>query len=472
MKAFETYAEALLARHQVPGTAVAAARDGTAVYARGFGAADADRGIPAGADTVFGVASVTKSFTAAAIMRLADEGRLSVDDPVVEYLPELRVPHGDASAIRVHHFLTHTAGFPPLPSRWYAFGASARADAAGAPPPVRVEDRRPFDTAEDLMAYLAETDWAPLGPPGAHFSYCNEGYALLGAIIARVSGRPYTRYVTDTVLEPGGLRRTSFGPAPDLPARPARERAGVAAPYIAETRDGRRAVSPARTWWYSEVWHPAGGVCSTAADLVRYLDLYRTGGTIGAERILSPAAVAAMTRPHVMTAPGQGYGYGLAVLPDYRGTPLVEHGGGRRSISAHVAVVPARGFAVAALANLADAPIRAVAHGALNALEGAAPDLPAVAYPPYTAAPERLPVYAGEYRSGEGTVLLVGTADGALVIEADGERLTARPAGPDAFVVAPRGTEQYVRFLVDPGGRARAVVYGLRIIARSAPLVT
>jgi CubicO group peptidase (beta-lactamase class C family) len=469
MKAFETYAESLLGRHQVPGTAVAAARDGAVVYSRGFGAADAEQHIPAGADTVFGVASVTKSFTAAAIMRLADEGRLSVDDPVVEYLPEFRLRRGEAGAIQIHHFLTHTAGFPPLPSRWYAFGASARADAAGTPPPVPVESRPPFATAEDLLAYLTEIEWTPLGPPGAQFSYSNEAYALLGAIVARVSGRSYTRYVTDTILNPGGLRRTSFGPAPDLPARDPRERAGVATPYIAETRNGRRTVAPARTWWYSEVWHPAGGICSTADDLVRYLDMYRTGGTIGGERILSPTAVAAMTRPHILTAPGQGYGYGLAVLPDYRGAPLVEHGGGRRSISAHVAVVPARGCAVAALANLADAPIRAVAHGLLNALEGTAPDAPAVVYPSYAAAPERFAVYAGEYRSGEGAVIRVLPSEGTLVIEADGERETARPVGPDAFVVAPRGTEQYVRFVVDPEqDHARAVAYSLRIIARTA----
>ncbi len=467
MKAFETYADDLLRRYEVPGAAVALAQDGVLTYTRGFGWADVEHGVPAAADTVFGIASVTKSFTAAAIMRLADGRRLSVDDPVVEYLPEFRVPGGDAAAVRIHHFLTHTAGLPLLPSRWYAFGASARADADGARPPVNVEARPPIETPEHLMAYLAESDWRPLGPPGAQFSYSNEGFALLGAIVARLSGRPYARYVTEEILEPAGLARTWFGPAPDR--SPAGSEDGVTVPYVVRKSNGGQDVVPARTWWYSDVWHPAGGLCSTVTDLVRYLDLYRTGGMVRRQRILSEASLAAMTHLHVMVSPGLGYGYGLGVLPEYRGRTLIEHSGGRRSISAHVAAVPSRGLAVAVLANLADAPVRAVAHGVLNVLQGAAPDTPAIAHPEYVCPTDRLDAYAGEYRSEEGTVVRVTRDGDDLVIDADGQRLAARPVGPDAFVVNPRGTDQYVRFLTDAAGRARAVAYGSRIISRFTP---
>ena len=458
MNAFDAYAEALLARYAVPGAAAAASRGGEIVYARGFGAADRERGVPAGAETVFGVASVTKSFTAAAIMRLADERRLSVDDPVVAYLPELRVPRGDAAAIRIHHFLTHTPGFPPLPSRWYAFGASARLDAEGAPPPVPVESRPPFATAGDLMTHLAESDWTPLGAPGAYFSYSNEGFALLGEIVTRVSGRPYERVVTEEIIRPLGLERTAFGPKPSAPVE------GMTTPYIAQTRDGVKTIVPARTWWHSTVWDPAGGLRSTVIDLLRYLDLYR--GTAAAPRILSAGAIAAMLHPHAKTAPGQAYGYGFAVTPDYWGAALVEHGGGRRSISAYVASVPSRRTAVAILANLADAPVRTIAHGLLNTLEGRAPGIPAVSYPDFAAPAGRLDAYAGEYRSGEGSLVRVRTADGRLEIEADGERLPARAVGPDAFVVTVREAEQYVRFHLT-GGRAWAVAFGSRVIPRT-----
>ncbi|HKX17590.1 MAG TPA: serine hydrolase domain-containing protein, partial [bacterium] len=407
---------------------------------------------------VFGVASVTKSFTAAAIMRLADDRRLSADDPVLEYLPELRVPRGDAAAVRIHHFLTHTSGFPPLPSRWYAFGASARLDADGAPPPVPVESRPPFATAGDLMTYLTETDWTPLGPPGAYFSYSNEGFALLGEIVARVSGRPYERFVTDEILGPLGLTRTAFGPKPGAPVD------GMTTPYIARGHDGAREIVAARTWWHSGVWDPAGGICSTVLDLLRYLDLYRGGSGRG---VLSAQAIDAMLRPHAPTGPRQAYGYGFGIIPDYWGAALVEHGGGRRSISAHVACVPSRGTAVAILANLAEAPVRAIAHGLLNVLEGRPPGIAAIAYPDSAAPSGRLESYVGEYRSGEGSLLLARIADGRLEIEADGERLPARAVGPDAFTVTVRGTEQYVRFHRNGGDRAWAVAYGSRVIRRT-----
>ena len=461
--AFEAYTLELAREHKIPGLAVVAARDGFTVYARGFGFADVEHAIPAGADTVFGVGSVTKSFTAAAIMRLQDAGRLSAGDPAVKYLPELRIPGGDATKITIHHFLTHTAGLPPLPSRWYAFARSALADPEGEAPPVPVAARPPIETPEDLMAYLAESDWVPLGPPGAQFSYSNEGYALLGAIVARVSGRAYARYVIEEILEPAGLHHTTFGPRPDsIPL-------GMATPYISRADAGQGDVVPARSWWYSETWLPAGGVCSTAADLVRYLELFCTGGTVGGRRILSEARVAAMTGPHIEVWPGVGYayGYGLSVLQDYRGGALFEHGGGRRSISAHVAGVPARGLAVVALANLANVPVRAIANGLLNVLAGMPVETPPLSFPDYACPAERLAAYVGEYRSGEGAILRVRIDGAVLVIDADGLQLTARPVGVDAFVVRPRGTDQYVRFLMDDSGRARAILYGLRIIARA-----
>lgn len=462
-RAFEAYTLGLVREHKTPGLVVMAAQNGVVTYARGFGYADVERGTAAGVDTAFGVASVTKSFTAAAIMRLQDVGRLSASDPVVWYLPEFRVPGGDATKITIHHLLTHTAGLPPLPSRWYAFARSALVDPEGETPPVPVDARHPIDTPEDLMAYLGEIDWAPLGPPGAQFSYSNEGYVLLGAIAARVSGQPYTRYVIDEILEPAGLRHTTFGPRPDSTPP------GMATPYIARTRNGQREVVPARSWWYSEVWLPAGGICSTAADLIRYLELYRTGGRIGREWILSEASVAAMVSPHVEVWPGLGYayGYGLSMLRDYRGTALLEHDGGSRSISAHVAVVPARGLAVVALANLADAPVVAIADGFLNVLDGLPPETPPLALPDHACPVERLAAYAGEYRSGEGEILRARAEGEVLVIDADGLQFAARPVGVDAFAVRPRGTDRYLRFLMDDSGRVRAILYGMRIIART-----
>lgn len=186
-------------QNAVPGLAVAVGREGVEVYAAGFGEREIGAGAPVTPDTVFGVASVTKSFTALAVMQLHEAGKLSVDDPVTRYLPEFRTPDAEATrAITLHHFLTHTAGFPPLPSRFFAFARSAEGDAAAGGKPSWAADHAPIDTYEDLMDYLAEGGYMMLGAPGKRFSYCNEGFALLGAIIARVSGQPYEEYVKRT----------------------------------------------------------------------------------------------------------------------------------------------------------------------------------------------------------------------------------------------------------------------------------
>src|SRR5438552_1762112 len=118
--AFEAWAERLLVEADAPGAAVALWRDGAPVYAAGIGYRDREAGMRADEDTVFGTGSVTKSFTALAIMQLTEAGKLALHDPLTTHLPELKLTSGDAGAITIHHLLTHTAGFPPLPGRHYA----------------------------------------------------------------------------------------------------------------------------------------------------------------------------------------------------------------------------------------------------------------------------------------------------------------------------------------------------------------
>ena len=190
------FVSGLAAQHMIPGLALAVARDGEEVFAEGFGVREVGGTAPITPDTIFGVASVTKGITALAIMQLAEAGKLAVDDPVVRYLPAYRTPDPEATqATTLHHFLTHTAGLPPLPSRFFALARATAGDPLAAPKPAWVADHAPLDTADDLLAYIADLDFVRLGPPGAQFSYCNEGFALLGAIVERVSDRPYADYV-------------------------------------------------------------------------------------------------------------------------------------------------------------------------------------------------------------------------------------------------------------------------------------
>jgi CubicO group peptidase (beta-lactamase class C family) len=459
VSAVDTLVQSIMKRYGVPGVSLAIAREGEIAYGRGFGHRDVERGLPATLDTVFGIASVSKSFAALCIMQLQDAGRLSVRDPVINYLPEFRMPAVQyTEQVTIHHLLTHTSGLPPMPSRWFVFARSIAAEGRYRETPVPLDSYPPIDTYEQLMALIGRASWRPLGAPGRYLSYSNEGYALLGAIVERVSGQPFARYASTHILEPAGLTRTGFDlDVPDASAP-------ITAFYATETRDGAAVPSPI-SWWRSPVWHSTGGMCSTVRDLVRYLEIYRTGGMIGDTRIVSRDAVAEMTRSQMEASPGQGYGYGLIVDTDHHGVTVYGHSGERLGASAYVAVAPERGMTAAVLANVGNMPAYSLCLGALRIAMGL-PGSDAHAYVDVPYSPRRLSAYAGTYRSAEGSALRVETQDDVLVFEVDGQRYPARPIGKDTFAVREPELEMYARFLVNPGGRPWAVAYGLVIIPR------
>lgn len=468
---FEAFAEKVMEEYQLPGMAVGVAQAGKPVYARGFGYRDREARLPATVDTVFGIGSITKSFTCVGIMQLQEEGRLSVDDPVVKYLPRFRVARGDGAHrhMTIHHFMTHTAGLPPLPTLFSAMAPSMKGDPA-------VEEMlkdaafgefKNVDTLDDLIEFIADLDFELLGPPGSVFSYSNDAYALLGHIIERVSDRSYAEFLDERILGPAGMTRSTldldqlarFPEVTTLYAQRSRN--------TGEGDGGRRdEVFAAPRWWQAPAMLAAGFLRSNVADMLRYMEIYRTGGVVGDARILAPESVRAMTHPHVACAPGMAYGYGLLITPDYQGVTLVEHGGGIKGVAAWVTAVPERDLTAAVLTNLADVPVARLALAAVNACMGVPIERQRVEFTPTQCPAERLPDYEGTYRSGEGAHIKVTAAGGTLRFETEGESHEAYAAGDDLFVVRDREEEMAAQFVRDPQGRVYAVHFGFRLIRR------
>lgn len=280
---------------------------------------DADRVAkkPMRPDSIFWVASQTKSFTATALMILVDEGKVRLDDPVEKYLPEfsnlwLAVEKDDAHMllkrpqhrITVRHLLSHTSGLPHF---------SALEDpvfaATGVFGITRVSPLR------DAVRGYAMT---PLQfEPGSKWQYCNAGINTAGRIIEVVSGMPYEQFLEERLFRPLGMKDTTFSPGKKQLSRLAkayRKKAG--SPRLEETPiflfehplDGRKNVAI-----------PAGGLFSTAPDLGRFCQMLLNGGVIrsnGGKRILSEAAIREMTTRQANTSDGQGYGLGWFTNPD------------------------------------------------------------------------------------------------------------------------------------------------------------
>lgn len=343
---------------RLPGVSLSVVKGEEVVYARGYGFRDLRCRLPATPRTVYGIGSITKSFTAVAILQLAEEGKLTVDNPVERFLPLRIRPRGEP--IRIEHLLTHTTGLPALA---YAEAQIRWEQGTGGAP-------LPLATAGDFVAWLdGAEDWVE-ARPGERWFYLNEGYILLGAIIERVSGRTYAQYVRERILEPVGMTETGFL-GEDLGPE-------LATPYVipaqGEPKEGKVVPMPIGS---------DGGLASTALDLAKYLAVFLRRGA----PLLQAEAFAEMVRPrvpqpHGPAVPGPigraSYACGLSVQP-FLGRTLVGHGGSVLVYTAHIGFVPEEGVGVAVLANGSGYPVGQLAQAALAfALGGDPQDLPFV----------------------------------------------------------------------------------------------
>lgn len=214
MKEFNQYAGEITKKYQIPGFAMGLAKEGQLFYENDFGYRNIEKELPLSSDTVFGIGSVTKSFTCVAILQLQEAGKLSVHDAVVQYLPEFKTNNEEyTKQMTIHHFMTHSAGIPPLAALIGAMRTSMLLD------PTFEEEGKPamdlskipsIETYEELMKDIANADFTLLGAPGTEFSYSNDCYALLGTIIERVSGISYEQYMKEYILGPAGMHRSVF----------------------------------------------------------------------------------------------------------------------------------------------------------------------------------------------------------------------------------------------------------------------
>ncbi len=305
----------VMQRYGVPGAAIAVIVDGKRVYTRAYGLRDREQGLPVRADTLFEIGSITKQFTAAAIVQLQEADKLRLDDPLARYLPD--APHADEVTLR--QLLTHTSGLHE-----YFDG-----------PEQEVDDlvTRPV-TFEQLIARIADL---PLDfPPGSRRAYSNTGYALLGKVIEVVSGERYRDYLQHHILTPLGMTHTVTLADTD-------RLAGMAVGYRHE--QGVLQRSP----YFHPDWSGAAGfLVSTLEDLARW-DAGLRGG-----KVVSPAGYAQMTTSFVATD-GNSIGYGLGLFVDsVYGQARIGHTGGAQGFTTADEYFPELGLRVLAFTNLGD----------------------------------------------------------------------------------------------------------------------
>jgi len=294
-----------------PGAAVLAVIDGKVILRKGYGMANLELGVPIKPEMVFRIGSITKQFTAVAIMKLAEEGKLSVTDDIKKYLPDYPT-HGHK--ITIHHLMNHTSGIKSYTSV-QAILSLMRKDM----------------TPEELIDLFKNQpmDFAP----GEQFIYNNSGYFLLGAIIEKVSGKSYEEYIHENIFKPLGMSSSYYGSNTRIiPLR--------ASGYEKGEKDIRNADYLSMTLPYA-----AGSLLSTVDDLHRWYQALEAG------KVLSQKSLEQMYTPTKLNnGKTQNYGYGWS-LGTFFGEKTIEHGGGINGFTTDALRVPEKKVFVTVLTN-------------------------------------------------------------------------------------------------------------------------
>jgi CubicO group peptidase (beta-lactamase class C family) len=270
-----------MAAAHVPGAVVVVVHDGAVVFARGYGYRDLERRLPVEADaTRFHAMSVSKVFTATAIMQLAEQGRLDLQADVGRSLRRVPFARASAAPVTTAQLLTHTAGFDDDLDDLARVAASPAA-------------------LVPLGDYLALHPPVQIRPPGAWYGYSNAAFDVLGAIVEDVAGQPFAAYAQEHILQPLDMRHSSFLPPPPDAADVARDYRYVGGAY-----------RPRPPHYFGDA--PARGLLTTGADMAHFLLAHLQDGRDGDARILAPATAREMHATHFTYRPGEpGMAYGF-----------------------------------------------------------------------------------------------------------------------------------------------------------------
>jgi len=331
--------------------------DGELIYKNSYGYTDLAKKIPASSSSMFRIASMSKSFTAMAILKLRDEGRFSLDDPAYYYvreLKDLKYPTADAPPITIRHLLSHGAGFPE-DNPW--------------------GDRQLADSDKDLMEFIGK-QISFSNPPGIAFEYSNLGFALLGKIITEVSGMPYQQYIKENIWKPLGMVNAEW------------EYANVPADKLAH---GYRWLN---NQWNEEAllhdvpdgsWGAMGSMITSIDEFAKYMALHLSAWPPSNVKEAGPVKRssvremhhpwrwngfnAAFTYPDGRSCPvTSAYCYGLGWMKDCEGKTYISHSGGLPGFGSQWRIMPDYGIGVVAFANRTYSPFGTVNLRVLDTL--------------------------------------------------------------------------------------------------------
>jgi CubicO group peptidase (beta-lactamase class C family)/D-alanyl-D-alanine dipeptidase len=335
----EPWIAAEIKQKGIPALSIALVDDQTIVWARGFGFADSAKRVPATAETVYRVGSVSKLFTDLAVMQLFEQGKIDLDAPVTRYVPDFapKNPYGDAITLR--HLMSHRSGLVREPPVGHYFDP--------APPSL-----------DEVIKSLSRTTL--VFKPGTRTKYSNAGIAVVGSALEKVAKEPFAAVIDRSLLKPLRMSRSSFEPGPELQAQMANG--------MMWTYDGQTIATPT----FLLGTGPAGNLVSTVVDLGRFLSFIIAGGASVQGHLIRSETLLSMIEPQP-AKPGEPPGFGLGfAISDFRKHRQIGHGGAVYGFATEVKALPDSklGVIVIASADCANGFAQHVAATALRLMLG------------------------------------------------------------------------------------------------------
>ena len=337
----------LMRQLKIPGLSIGIVINGKPTYAQGFGARNLENNLPMTHDTLFGIASMSKSFCALAILQLQEQGKIELDAPVSNYI-DFKLGNKD-NPIKVHHLLCHSSGLPELDATHAANDKNSFI---------------PMSSNKDFLLFINRATSEQYDAPGNVFMYNNDMYTCLGLIVEKVSNMKYEDYIRENILKPFEMKRSTYLKENFM------NNDNVISGYFL-SKDGKSMDK--HELKTDPLDYACGGLYSSVRELQNYMIGLMNEGTFNNNQIIQKSSLNKMWTSYI-TPPeryGKGYGYGFSVNNDFFGYTLVGHGGSIATSGGYFAMIPEKkmGVVIGQIPIPSVAP-KAIVNGILATLLG------------------------------------------------------------------------------------------------------
>ncbi len=367
LKALDKALDARIKEKKLPGVSCAIYGPNGVIFEKGYGFGNNEHTKLIDENTIFGIASMSKSTSTLALAILEAEGKFSYDDPVTKYIPSFRIPGNPADTVLVRHLAMHTAGIPPMePLEWSiamnstdrftdaseetvgqdVYSAADESDSWALQ--MRRTSPNQMDKIEQVIDYIANCKYKTLGAAGEYMSYSNEGYAVISYIVDAAAGMPLEQFLNERVFGPIGMTRTVL----DIDGSEAKKIASDGnITSLFEEVNGQSVADDC--WSILPPFRACACVKSTAHDMARYYSCLGNGGVIDGVQAIPAKAVEIMVGNRFGEEEKPIYCYGLYKRTK-NGHVICEHSGGLHGVSTHGGFLKGEGYGFAALCNQGD----------------------------------------------------------------------------------------------------------------------